>query len=97
MSTHLDSHLTALPPPPSAGADHAPGRARRHLATPVAALAGTVAVIALAILSALTLLAVTPAGIAVPTTLLLIGGLIAGSLAIRPRLALARRPSRPRI
>ncbi|MEO8560807.1 MAG: hypothetical protein ABI601_01950 [bacterium] len=54
------------------------------------ALLGTLVLIALAIVSALTLLATTPAGIAVPTTLLLIGGLVAGSLAIRTRVAPTR-------
>ena len=90
MFTHLDSHLTALPPP-STGTARGPGWRRRYPVAPVTAVVGTLVAIALALVSALTLLAITPAGIAVPATLLLIGGLIAGSLAIRTCLAHTRR------
>jgi hypothetical protein len=98
MPKHLDSHQTALPPPLNAGTDHESWRPRLDRVAPAAAVVGTLLVIALAIVSALTLLATTPAGIAIPTTLLLIGGLIAGSLAIRTRVAPTRRanPNVPR-
>ena len=86
MSEHRSIHETSLSPPRPARvarAERRPGVL--HRLAPVTVFAGTVVMIALAILSALTLLAATPAGFAVPTTLLLIGVLVAAALAARTR------------
>jgi hypothetical protein len=96
MSEHLNIHETSLPPPRRA---HVARDERRpgvvHRLAPATVFAGTLVMIALAILSALTLLVATPAGFAVPTTLLLIGVLAAGSLAIRTPETLSRRAPVP--
>jgi hypothetical protein len=91
MFEHLPYNQTALPPPGSSRRERDALWPTRHRLAPAAVFVGTLAVIALAILSALTLLAATPAGFAVPTTLLLIGVLLAGSLALQTRDALTRR------
>ena len=91
MFEPLPSHRTSVPPPGIPQVERDALWPTAHRLAPAAVFLGTLAVIALAILSALTLLAATPAGFGVPTTLLLIGVVVAGSLAAQTREALTRR------
>ena len=90
MSDFLDRDHTGLPPPRSTHVERDAVCRSRHYLAPAAIFVGTLVVIVLAIVSALTLLAATPTGFAFPTTLVVIGALAAGGLAIRTRMALNR-------
>ena len=70
MFDHLRSLQTALPPPRRARTRAAPWRTFDPVDL-VTAVVGTLVVVALGMVSALTLLAATPAGLAVPATMAL--------------------------
>lgn len=91
MFEHLDVHQTALPPPMTTGAAHDRHRLHVQRGPFATTVLGTVILTTLVIVSALAVIATMPAAIVAPVAILLVGGLIAGSLAIRARTALARR------
>jgi len=91
MFDHLSPHQTALPPPTSARAARDRNRPRSERAPLATTVVATVVLAALVIVFALGVIATMPASVVGPTAFLLIGGLIAGSLALRTRAALTRR------
>jgi hypothetical protein len=94
MSAYRIPHHTAVPPPRNAGRTDDPLRPRVRLVDSATAFVGILLILALATVSALTVIAAAPAGIAIPTAMLLIGGLIAGSLAMRRRADIERAYAR---
>jgi hypothetical protein len=94
MSEHLMPHQTALPPPTSAGTARDRRRPHAQRVPPAASVVGWVSLAALVIVSALALIATMPAEIVAPTAILLVGGLVGGSLAVRARVSLTRSPLR---
>ena len=94
MSEYRIPYHTAVPPPSRAGRIDDPLRPRVRLVDSATAFVGILIILALATVSALTVIAAAPAGIAVPTAMLLIGGLIAGSLAMRRRADIERAYAR---
>jgi hypothetical protein len=91
MLNHFIPHPTAMPPPRNAAAADERYRPRNERVPLAATVVATIIVAALAIVLALTLIATMPAGIAAPVAILFIGGLVAGSLAMRTRAGLVRR------
>lgn len=90
MFGHLSAHQIALPPPRRARTERFALWLAIHRADPATAHVGTLVVVALAIVSALTLLATTSALFAVPTTMLVVGAALVGSVAVRSRAGHAR-------
>ena len=85
MFEHRSPHQTALPPPTSACAAHERHQPRDRRVPLGNTVVATVIFTALVIVFALAVIATMPAAVVAPTAFLLIGGLIAGSLAMRTR------------
>lgn len=91
MYEHFHPDHAAPPLAWSARTERGPRWPRVHRVGPVTAFVGTLLIVVLAIVSALTLLATTPVSIAVPVAMLWIGGLAAGGVAVRNHVASSRR------
>ena len=91
MFEHLTPHHFPTPPPTSAPGAYGPRRRSVDRAPSATTFVATLIMLVLATVSALALIAASPAGIAVPMAMLLIGGLIGGTVAMRGRAAAERR------